>query len=197
MGADAVAEAGAEWVGFVFFPPSPRNVTPGAAGSLAGRHPGGPRAVGLFVDPTDETVERVLASVPLAALQVHAGAERAAALQLRFGVPVWWAVGVAEAADLPRAAPGVRRLLLDRKTAPDAPVPGGNAQAFDWSILRGWAAPAPWVLAGGLTPENVGSAIEATGAAVVDVSSGVERRRGEKDPALIATFVAAVRAVGA
>lgn len=195
-GADAVAKAGAEWVGFVFFPASPRATTPAEAGLLAARHPGGPKAVGLFVEPTDEDVERALAKVPLAALQVHAGSARAAALQRRFGVPVWWAAGVVGQADLPVEAPGVTRLLLDRKAAADAPAPGGNAEAFDWSVLRGWAPPVPWVLAGGLTPGNVASAIRETGAAAVDVSSGVERRRGEKDPALIAAFVAAVRGVG-
>ena len=194
---DAVAEAGAEWIGFVFFAASPRVVTPGVAGILAARYPGGPRAVGLFVEPNDEEVERALGAVALAALQVHAKPERAAALQSRFGVPVWRAVGVAGVADLPDEAPGVTRLLLDWKAGVDAPVPGGNARAFDWSVVRGWVAPVPWVLAGGLTPGNVALAIRATGAATVDVSSGVERRRGEKDPALIAAFVAAVRGRGA
>jgi phosphoribosylanthranilate isomerase len=132
--------------------------------------------------------------VPSAALQVHAGAIRAAAIQSRFGVPVWHAVGVADASDLPKAAPGVTRLLLDRKPAATDTLPGGNAQAFDWSVLLGWAGPAPWVLAGGLTPTTVAAAIRQTGALAVDVSSGVESSRGVKDPALIAAFVQAVRA---
>ena len=93
-----------------------------------------------------------------------------------------------------RVVMGVERVLLDHKAPPGAPVPGGNASTFDWSILHGWAAPAPWVLAGGLTPGNVANAIRETGAPTVDVSSGVERARGEKDPALIHAFVNAARA---
>ncbi len=192
-GMDATAAAGADWVGFNFYPPSPRAVTPDQAAALMARHPGGPRPVGLFVEPTDAEIAAVLAAMPWAALQLHAGADRAAAVQARFGVPVWHAVGVAVAADLPPAAAGVARLLLDRRASPDDTLPGGNARAFDWSVLRDWAAPAPWVLAGGLTPGTVAGAIRATGAATVDVSSGVERQRGVKDPALIAAFVAAVR----
>jgi phosphoribosylanthranilate isomerase len=188
---DATAEAMADWVGFVFFPPSPRFLTPAEAAALAARHPNGPRPVALLVDPTDQEVSAVLDAVPVQALQVHAPAVRAAELQAKFGVPVWHAVGIGETTDLPKDAAGVTRLLLDRKPAPDAALPGGNAEAFDWSVLQGWPAPAPWILAGGLTPETVGDAIRRTGAAAVDVSSGVERARGVKDPALIAAFVAA------
>ena len=190
---DAVAEAGAEWVGFVFFPPSPRAVTPQQAAALARRHPGGPRPVGLFVEPSDDEIDETLQHVGLAALQVHAGPERAAALQARFGLPVWRAVGVAVETDLPRASDGVERLLLDYKAPAGAAVPGGNAQSFDWSILGAWQPPAPWVLAGGLTPASVADAIRQTGAPVVDVSSGVERIRGVKDAMLIRAFVEAVR----
>ena len=191
---DAVAEAGAEYVGFVFFPPSPRAILPEAAAALARRHPRGPSLVGLFVDPSDDEVAAALDVVPLAALQVLASGARAAAIQARFSRPVWHAVGISTAADLPHDAHGVERLLLDHKAPPGAPVPGGNASRFDWSVLQGWAAPMPWVLAGGLTPETVGDAIRQTGAPTVDVSSGVERARGVKDPALIHAFVAAVRA---
>lgn len=191
---DAVAEAGAEFVGFVFFPPSPRAVSPNEAALLARRHPAGPQPVGLFVDPTDDFIAAVLDQVPLAALQVHASRARAAAMQARFGVPVWHAVGVAAPGDVPSDARGVSRLLLDHKAPPGAPLPGGNARPFDWSVLRGWSAPAPWVLAGGLTPGNVADAIRQTRAPAVDVSSGVERTRGVKHPALIHAFVRAVRA---
>ncbi len=97
------------------------------------------------------------------------------------------------AADLPGAADGADALLLDAKPSPAATRPGGNARAFDWSLLAGWSAPAPWVLAGGLTPGNVAEAVRITGAATVDVSSGVERAPGEKDPALIRAFIAAAR----
>lgn len=188
---DAVADAGAEWVGFVFFPPSPRAIRPADAGVLAARRPDGPRPVGLFVDPTDDELSEALAEIPLAALQVHADPARAAAIQDRFGVPVWLGVGVATAADLPASAPGVTRLLLDHKAM--AGLPGGNATVFDWSVLRGWPAPCPWVLAGGLTPGTVADSIRQTAAQTVDVSSGVESSRGVKDPALIRAFVAAAK----
>ncbi len=190
---DAVAETGAEWVGFNFFPPSPRYVTPAEAAILAARHPHGPRPIALLVDPKNDDVAAILDAMPVAALQIHASAARAAEIHSRFGVPVWHAVGIAGPADLPEAAPGITRLLLDRKAPQDAELPGGNAQSFDWSVLKGWHAPAPWLLAGGLTPDNVADAIRQTGAAAVDVSSGVERARGVKDPALIRAFVAAVR----
>ena len=192
-GMDAVADAGAEWVGFNFYPPSPRAVAPAVAADLAARHPGGPRPVGLFVDASDAEIAAVLAAVPLAVLQIHGSAARAAAVQATFGLPVWHAAGIAATADLPAAAPGVTRLLLDHKAPPGAPLPGGNAQAFDWSVLQGWAAPVPWMLAGGLTPGTVAQAMRQTGAPGVDVSSGVERSRGVKDPALIHAFVQAVR----
>ena len=192
-GMDAVADAGAEWVGFNFYPPSPRAVAPAVAADLAARHPGGPRLVGLFVDASDAEIAAVLATVPLAVLQIHGSAARAAAVQATFGLPVWHAAGIAATADLPTAAPGVTRLLLDHKAPPGAPLPGGNAQTFDWSVLQGWAAPVPWMLAGGLTPGTVAQAMRQTGAPGVDVSSGVERSRGVKDPALIHAFVQAVR----
>ena len=194
-GLDAVVDAGAEWVGFVFFPASPRAVDAARAATLAARLPNdGPRPVGLFVEPTDDAIAAVLDRVTLAALQIHADPSRAAAVQARFGIPVWQAVGIAAAADLPNAAQGVARLLLDHKAPPTATRPGGNATPFDWSVLRGWTAPVPWMLAGGLAPETVAGAIRTTGARAVDVSSGVESRRGVKDPALIRAFVAAARA---
>jgi len=196
---DAAVAAGADFVGFVFFPPSPRAVTPEQAKNLSARapasgQPGGPRRVGLFVDPTEAAIAAALAAVKLDALQIYADGARAAALRLRFGVPVWRAVGVASAADLPARLEGVDGLLLDAKPAADALRPGGNAQAWNWPMLAGWAAPGPWILAGGLTPENVAAAVRASGAAAVDVSSGVERAPGEKDSELIRAFVAAARA---
>lgn len=188
---DAAAGAGADWVGFVFVPASPRAVTPSEAAALARRIAGGPGRVGLFVTPDDEAVRVTLDAVALDALQVYAGPERAMALQNRFGLPVWRAIGIASPADLPGEA-AVARLLLDA-SAPNAVLPGGNAHAFDWAMLRGWRPPAPWVLAGGLTPANVAAAIRISGAPTVDVSSGVERTRGVKDPALIRSFIAAVK----
>jgi len=194
---DAAVAAGADWIGFVFFPLSPRALTAEEAASLSARAPapdrGGPRRVGLFVDPTEAVVAAALGALRLDILQLHADASRVVALRARFGLPVWRALGVASAADLPMRMDGADAFLLDAKPPPTAARPGGNAQAFDWSALAGWVAPGPWVLAGGLTPENVAGAVRATGASAVDVSSGVERAPGVKDPALIRAFIHAAR----
>ena len=191
---DATVEAGADWVGFVFYPPSPRYVAPEAAAALSARVAGGPGRVGLFVDPANALMEAVLRVVRLDALQVYAGPERVVELQARFGLPVWHALGIETETDLPVNAASAERLVLEAKPPPEATRPGGNAARFDWSVLRGWRAPVPWILAGGLTAENVTAAIRATGATAVDVSSGVERRPGVKNPGLICAFVAAARA---
>lgn len=191
----AAVAAGADLVGFVFFPASPRAVTPAEAARLV--RPG-PLKVGLFVDAPDALIAEVLEAVPLDLLQLH-GEEtpaRCAALRARFGRPVIKALGIAAAADLDRLAdyaPAVDRFLLDAKAPPGAPLPGGNAAPFDWRLAAGRAIPRPWLLAGGLTPGNVAAAIALSGAPGVDVSSGVERARGVKDPARIAAFVAAAK----
>jgi phosphoribosylanthranilate isomerase len=187
---DTAVAAGADWVGFAFFPPSPRFVTPATARALSARHAGGPLRVGLFVDPAPLAIAAALDAVPLDILQLYGRIDDLPALRARFGLPIWRPVGVDRADDLPRDDRGADALLLEAKPPPKATRPGGNAVSFDWSLLRHWQAPAPWVLAGGLTPDNVASAIRATGATAVDVSSGVERRRGEKDPALIRAFIA-------
>lgn len=192
-GMDAAVAAGADWVGLNFFPASPRYVTPQRAAELAAQ-PGVPAVVGLFVKATDAEIAAVLAAVKLDVLQVYDDAVRAAQIRGHFGRPVWRAVGVSSAADLPREAGGVDGFVIEAKAPPGATRPGGNAVSFDWSILAGWQAPAPWLLAGGLSPANVAEAIRATGAAAVDVASGVEREKGIKDPALVAAFVQAARA---
>ena len=197
-GFDAAVAAGADLIGFVFFPPSPRFVEPAVACALSTRHAGGPSRVGLFVDATDDTLTAMLAACPLDILQLH-GEEtpaRVAAIRARFGLPVMKALGVAEAADLDAVAafaPAVDRFLFDARPPPGGPLPGGNAQPFEWRLMAGRAIPRPWLLAGGLTPRNVAEAIRTAGAPGVDVSSGVERARGVKDPALIHAFVAAAR----
>lgn len=194
-GMAAAAEAGADLVGFVFFPPSPRAVTPAQAAAIAMPGPG---KVGLFVDPDDALIEAVLAALALDVIQLH-GEEtpaRCAAVRARFGLPVMKALGVATPGDLAQLddyAPTVDRFLLDAKAPPGAPLPGGNAAPFDWTLTAGRTIPRPWLLAGGLTPDNVESAIAVSGAPGVDVSSGVERARGVKDPARIAAFVSAAR----
>ena len=192
---DAAVSAGADWVGFNFFPPSPRCVTPARAAALSARSPGGPPRVGLFVDPAPEAIAAVLDTVRLDILQVY-GAVDLTALRARFGLPIWRPIGVATAADLPVAADAADRLLVEAKPPPGATRPGGNAARFDWSLLRGWRAPVPWILAGGLTADNVAEAIRIAGATAVDVSSGVERARGVKDTALIHAFIANARASG-
>lgn len=197
-GLDAAVVAGADLVGFVFFPPSPRAVAPAQAAALSARHAGGPRRVGLFVDATDDAIAGVLAEVALDILQLH-GTEtpaRAAAIRARFGLPVMKALGVGAPEDLAAVAafaPVVDRFLFDAHPPPGGPLPGGNAQPFEWRLLAGRVIPRPWLLAGGLTAGNVAEAIRAAGAPGVDVSSGVERARGVKDAALVRAFVAAAK----
>lgn len=199
VGFDAAVAHGADLIGFVFFPASPRAVTPAEAGALSARHAGGPGRVGLFVDPTDAAIAAVLDACPLDLIQLH-GAEdpaRCAALRARFRLPLMKAVGVAEASDLDALAafaPVVDRFLLDAKPPPGAVLPGGNAAPFEWGLMAGQMVPKPWLLAGGLTPDNVAEAVRASGAPGVDVSSGVERARGVKDAGLIADFIRAARA---
>ncbi len=190
---DAAVAAGADWIGFVFFPPSPRYITPTQAAALSARAVEGPARVGLFVDPTDAEIEEALGAVRLGALQLYVDADRAGEVRSRFGVPVWRPIGIASLADLPTDAKDVDRLVLEAKPPQAATRPGGNAMRFDWSLLREWRAPAPWILAGGLNPANVVSAIRATGAAAVDVSSGVESAPGVKSRNLIRSFAEAVR----
>lgn len=192
---DAVVDEGADFVGFVFFPPSPRAVSPAQAAALSARANGGPKRVGLFVNPDDAAIADVLGHIRLDALQLHScTVDRIAEIAARFGVPVWRAVGVSVAGDLPSAV-HADLLMLDAKAPANATRPGGNAAVFDWSILAGWHKPGPWMLAGGLTPDNIAAAIAATGAPVVDVSSGVESAPGVKDPARIRAFIRAVKAV--
>jgi phosphoribosylanthranilate isomerase len=189
---DTAIAAAADWIGFVLFPPSPRYVTPEQAAALSARSPGGPPRVGLFVDPGPETIAAALDVVRLDILQLY-GALDLPGFRARFGLPVWRAVGIAAERDLPTESDGADMLVMEPAAPPGATRPGGNAVRFDWSLLRGWTAPAPWILAGGLTVDNVAEAIRTTGASAVDVSSGVERARGVKDPALIRAFIANAR----
>jgi phosphoribosylanthranilate isomerase len=189
---DTAIEAGADWVGFNFFPPSPRYVTAAQAAALSVRSLGGPLRVGLFVDPTPDAIASKLDVVRLDILQVY-GAPDLIRLLARFGLPVWHALGVTTAANLPSASNGADMLVMEAKPPSGATRPGGNAVRFDWSLLRGWTAPSPWILAGGLTADNVVEAISTTGARAVDVSSGVEATHGVKDPALIRAFIANAR----
>ncbi len=197
-GVAAAARNGARYVGFVFYPPSRRNVTPALAGALAAVVPAGIAKVGLFVDAEDALLEAALAGAPLDLLQFHGreSPERVLQAKRRFGKPVMKAIPVASAADLELAALyyGVADLLLfDAKPPKDATVPGGNGLVFDWELLGGRRWPLPWMLSGGLTPDNLGEAVRITHAAAVDVSSGVERAPGVKDPERIGAFLARAR----
>ena len=187
-GFDACVEHGADWIGFVFFERSPRNITPQQADRLSRRHAGGPKRVGLFVHPDDDTLARVLDGVKLDILQLYASPERALALTQRFGVPVWLSQPVSRRAELPTGCL-VDRLLIEPKPPAQATRPGGNAQKLDWSMLHDWHPPFPWMLAGGLNPENVEEAVTLTGAPAVDVSSGVESAPGVKSPEAIKRFI--------
>jgi phosphoribosylanthranilate isomerase len=191
---DAAVAEGADFIGFVFFARSPRYVTPAQAAALSARHRGGPKRVALLVEPSDDLVAEAVAALRPDVLQLYTNPARVAELRARFGVPVWRGVGVSAAADLPTGTDGADALLIETKAPADATRPGGNAVAFDWSILAGWKPGFDWMLAGGLSPDNVAEAIRGTGAPGVDVSSGVESAPGVKDAALIRAFVAAVRA---
>ena len=193
---------GAAAIGLVFFPRSPRNVGAGEAARLAAAAPRETTVVGLFVDPSDETLEGMLETVRLDLLQLHGGESpaRVAEIKRRTGRPVMKAIKVADAADLALAGDyaGIAdRLLFDAKAPASGGdfMPGGNALSFDWRILGGRDWPSPWMLSGGLTPENVAEAVRASGAPAVDVSSGVEAAPGVKDPARVAAFLAAVAAL--
>jgi phosphoribosylanthranilate isomerase len=190
---DAVVAAEADFVGFVFFPPSPRYVTPAQAAALSARHGGGPKRVGLFVEPSGDDIRAALADADLEILQIYADAARCRALAAEFSMPVWQAIGVGKQADLPVIADGLDGFVIEAKAPAGATRPGGNATAMDWALLAGWRAPSFWLLGGGLTPNNVAAAISVTGAPGVDVSSGVETAPGVKSPELIRQFVMAAR----
>jgi phosphoribosylanthranilate isomerase len=186
--------AGAAYVGFVFFPASPRHLTLGDARWVLQGTPEGVTRVALTVDPSDEALEALFAALPVDMLQLHGreSPERVAEVRARFGRPVMKAVGIGEEADLAalEAYSAVAdQILVDARPPRDAAAPGGNGIAFDWRLIRAWRWTRPWMLAGGLTPENVAEAVRLTGAEQVDVSSGVESRPGHKDPAKVAAFV--------
>ncbi|HEY1857457.1 phosphoribosylanthranilate isomerase [Acidocella sp.] len=190
---DAVVEAGADFLGFVFFPPSPRYVTPAQAAALSVRHLSGPQRVGLFVKPSAADIEAVLSEVKLDILQIHAPPAEAAALKRQFGLPLWRSLGISSPADFPEAEEPTDGYVAEAKPPPGATRPGGNAVQADWELLARWRPEKFWLLAGGLRPDNVAEALRITGAPGADVSSGVETAPGQKSPALIRTFVEAVR----
>ncbi|MBS0221048.1 MAG: phosphoribosylanthranilate isomerase [Proteobacteria bacterium] len=190
---DAAVAFGARWVGFVTYPPSPRHISTETMRALGARVPKGVVRVGLFVDPDDALLDEKLATGVLDLLQLHGAEtpERAVAIKARTAKPVMKVIKVASAADVEHGiaayAGVVDRLMFE---AAGGTLPGGNAKTFDWTILSGRRVPVPWLLAGGLTPDNVAEAVRVTGAFAVDVSSGVESSRGVKSVELIRAFLA-------
>ncbi|WP_108258808.1 phosphoribosylanthranilate isomerase [Mangrovicoccus ximenensis] len=198
---EAATRAGAAFVGFVFFGKSPRNVTLDQAAALAAAVPPGICKVALTVDADDAALAAIAAAVPIDLLQLHGGESpgRVAEVKARFQLPVMKALGIASAEDVAGVARynGVADMfLLDAKAPKDAVLPGGNGLAFDWRLIAGRTFARPWMLAGGLTPGNVGEAVARTGAPNVDVSSGVESAPGIKDPLKVARFVEAAQVSG-
>lgn len=194
----AAVAGGARYVGFVFYPPSPRSIAPSMAAELARLVPTGVRTVGLFVDPENDFLEHVVSQVPFDLIQLH-GKEtprRIAEVKAAFNIPVMKAIKVGGPEDLAaalEAAEVADRLLFDAKPpAKVSALPGGNGIAFDWTLLAGRSWPKPWMLSGGLKPENAAEAVRTTGATALDVSSGVEDRPGHKDPALVRRFLDSV-----
>ncbi|QUD87077.1 phosphoribosylanthranilate isomerase [Phenylobacterium montanum] len=196
----AALEGGAAYIGFVFFDRSPRNVRPELAARLAEPARGKAGVVAVTVDPDDEVLDRIMASLKPDLIQLHGkeSPQRAAAIAARTGAGLIKALPVSESPDL-EAAGGydglVEHLMFDAKPPKGADLPGGMGASFDWTILAGRRFQRPHFLAGGLDPWNVREAAKASGAPLVDVSSGVERGPGLKDPGLISAFLDAVRRV--
>jgi phosphoribosylanthranilate isomerase len=193
----ATITARADYVGFNFYPPSPRYLAPGEAVGLGRQAAGRIVRVGLFVDAADGPIAEAVAAADLDILQLHGEEtpERTAPLRGRFGLPGWKVIPVASADDVRRAAAyreAADLILFDAKT-PKGTLPGGMGLSFDWSLLAADKGSLPWGLAGGLTPGNVAAAIAATGAPLVDTSSGVESTPGIKDAVKIAAFCTAAR----
>lgn len=191
----AAVDAGARYVGFVFFPKSPRHVTVERARALAVHVPPEVCKVALTVDPSDADLDKIVNHAPIDMLQLH-GSEspaRVAEIKSRFGLPVMKAIGIGQSEDLEQIAeyaPVVDQILVDAKPPKGSDVPGGNGVTFDWNLLAGRRWAVPWMLSGGLTQDNVVDAIKHTGAQQIDLSSGVEVSRGVKDPTLIREFMA-------
>jgi phosphoribosylanthranilate isomerase len=199
----AAIEGGARWLGFVFYPPSPRALSPEQAGELARAAPADRTTVGVFVDPNDALLDQVLARVRLDALQLHGAEspERVRAIKARTGCAVIKALQVAEPPDLAPVASyaAVADMLLFDARPPKEPgrLPGGNGLAFDWRVLQDLRVDCPWLLSGGLSADNLATAVTLCRPPAVDVSSGVERRPGVKDPTKIQRFLALAGALAA
>ena len=187
-------ELGAAYVGFIFYPPSPRALDVAAAIDLVALVRPPTRSVGLFVDASDAEIDQILDHVPLDILQLHGleTPERVRSIGERTGRLIMKALPVETAADLasiPDHALAADMLLFDAKPPRDAAWPGGHGLAFDWHLLQGIRPDRPWALAGGLKPDNLEAAVRLVHPPIVDVSSGVESAPGLKDPALLQAFL--------
>lgn len=194
---DVAIESGADFIGFVFYPPSPRSITAETAATLADKIPARVKIAGLFVDPSDELIANTLKETRLDVLQLHGSesAERVNAIKTKFSLPVMKAIAVGSAGDLgaiPRYESVADWLLFDAKPV-NATLPGGTGESFDWGLLAGRKFQKPWMLSGGLTTTNIAAALRILKPDAVDVSSGVERARGIKDAAKIREFIAAAK----
>ena len=198
-GLDAAIEAGADMVGFVFFPPSPRHLSLETARELGERTNGRAAKVALTVDADDATLARIVETLHPDILQLH-GKESAARLRdikQKFGLELMKVIAVETAADLValRGYVGVAdRILFDARAPDEATRPGGLGAVFDWRLLEHLDSTAPFMVSGGLDAQNVAEAVRVSRATGVDVSSGVERSPGMKDPELIRAFIRAARA---
>ena len=197
---DAAVTGGARYVGFVFFPHSPRDIKPAEAGALVAMLPGHVTPVGVMVDPTDEQIDAVLRAVKLPVLQLHGSEtpERVAAIGRRAGLNAMKVIKVSgedDVASAKRYEAAADMLMFDTRPvdASKDGLPGGTGRSFDWSLVSGFSSSLPWMLSGGLHAGNVAEAVAISGAKIVDVSSGVETAPGKKSPEKIAAFLNVVR----
>lgn len=196
---NAAVKGGARFVGFVFFPKSPRHVSIDTAKELSLMLPTGVRSVALFVDPTDEQLEAVLGHVQIDMIQLHGSEspQRVSEIKAKYAMPIIKAFAVRDQSDIVNCAHYVDAdwYLFDAKPPKGAEVPGGTGTSFDWDILLGKTFDKPWMLSGGLTQDNVAEALSVLSPKAVDVSSGVEHERGIKDERKIKAFLDAVNAL--
>lgn len=195
---NAAIEGGAAYVGFVFFPQSPRHLNIDDAAALAAKVPQHVSIVAVVVDATQQEIAEIDARIRVDVVQLHGteSPEKVSSIRNYLNIHVMKALSIATKSDLeavPRYAAVADMLLFDAKADGSATRPGGNALSFDWTLLMGRTIEKPWMVSGGLNAHNVGSAVRRSGARLVDVSSGVERAPGEKDPKLIREFLDAVK----
>jgi len=192
-------KAGADFIGFVFYPPSPRYVEPERAQILAAQCKGTAQAVALFVDPSDEELQEITKNGNFGMIQLHGdeSPQRVQEIKAWTGLPVMKAFRIGSPEDLKAvsAYEDIADWLIFDAKPPKADLPGGTGERFDWTFLQGLNFKKPWMLSGGLTADNVGEALDLLTPDAVDISSGVESVRGQKDPRKIQIFIEAVRSI--